>query len=89
MPVENPQGHIVLVPRHEPHEEPVVPHVVRAHDDEVEEVPDPRVAHELDDELANKVVGVVAVAVQEGGDQAEELALLVLGRRELGVSCLL
>ncbi len=52
-------------PGHEAHEKPVVPDVICSHDDEIEEVPHARVTDKLDDELANQVVGVVAVAIQE------------------------
>ena len=53
-----------------------MPDVVRPHDDRVEEVPGARIVDVLDDELADEVVRVVAVAVQEGGKQAEKLQLL-------------
>ena len=54
----------------------ISPDVIGAHDDEVEEVPDARVGHVLEDELPHQVVRVVRVAVQEGGQQAQELQLL-------------
>ena len=76
MAVENAQGEIVSVATHESHEEAVVAEVVGAHDYQVEEVPHARVLHVLDDELADKVVGVVAVAVEEGGEEAQKLAIL-------------
>ena len=76
VPVENPEGEIVRISRHEPHEEPVVSDVVGPHDDQVEEVPDARVLHVLHHQLADKIVGVVTIAVEERGEQAEKLALL-------------
>ena len=53
-----------------------LPYVVRPHDDQVEEVPHARVAHVLEDELPDEVVGVVPVAVEEGRQQAKELQFL-------------
>ena len=81
MPVEDAERHVVRVAAHEPHEEPVVPDVVRPHDDHVEEVPHPPVAHVLDHQLAHEVVGVVAVAAEEGGDQAKEFGFLESKKR--------
>ena len=54
----------------------ISPDVIGAHDDEVEEVPDARVGHVLEDELPHQVVRVVRVTVQEGRQQAQELQLL-------------
>ena len=76
MPVKDPQRNVVGVPRHEPHEEAIVPDVVRPQDDEVEQVPDAGLLDVLEDELSDEVVGVVGVAVQERGKKAKEFALL-------------
>ncbi len=74
--VEYAESHAVLVPAHESHEEAVVPDVVGAHDDQVEQVPHPAVLHVLDHQLPHQVVRVVAVSVQKRRQQTQELALL-------------
>lgn len=74
--VQDAEGKVIWVSRHQPHEETVVSDIVSPHDHQVEQVPDRALVDILDHKLPHEVVGVVGVAIEEGGKETEKFTLL-------------
>lgn len=76
MAIQNAQSRIIRIPRHQSHEKAVVSHIVSSHYHEIEQVPNRAFVDILYHKLPNQIVGMVGVAIEEGGQKAEEFALL-------------